>query len=448
MQTEPGAAQLAQEMGFEIDDPDRFGGEHWPTEEPPQEVTAEERERLRGVKHLSLDLPMRQVADATKRFYTGIVKALWTHTAFHMQLPLDVESILKVRPTEVLSYLWARARGDIEPRLTRASFNSYSSALIWHFRQRAHLPAYGEALAQMHLMEYPQEQAALQRRKRTRTKNVQRGIPVEDLEQIIESLMDRESRAVWGRRTALWLVAGVVTGLRPGEWEHAEWTDGTCAVLRVRTSKVKSDLPAFQWRSTLEAAEEEAAAAGAAPPDPQSVYEQARHRRLEVQASPYRFLPVEADDRPYVLAHMGEIRQALAEGYTFERYYGTCRKTLYRAGNALWGDDPARKRPSLYDTRHQFAANLRAWLKGQSKASGAGAGAGAGAGDEHEGSKLPLASIYMGHSSARTTARHYAPANRGWGAGKLLARGDANSEQSAQESVDRGATPRQAPRGS
>lgn len=142
-----------------------------------------------------------------------------------------------------------------------------------------------------------------------------KGLSDEDLRKIIGSL---DSQAKWDPLIALWLVASIYTGLRPGEWKNAEIINGS--VLKVENAKHTNG------RSN-----------GA-------------FRRLDLS---------ELSDEKIRVIEACIAKLKSYEGESFEKVYEGARSRLRILTNELW---PRRaKRPTLYSSRHQFRADASAY---------------------------------------------------------------------------------------
>lgn len=126
-----------------------------------------------------------------------------------------------------------------------------------------------------------------------------------------------------------WLQAGLASGLRPIEWETAQWEDKEAGVLRVVTAKRKLDNYALPNIAHL-----------SPPPEPQ-----------------VRLVPIDASDRIWVEQHLQSIRRHLLEGKSFSRYYENNRIFLYTVSREVFG--PQVPPFTLYMLRGQFAANRK-----------------------------------------------------------------------------------------
>src|SRR5260364_48969 len=120
------------------------------------------------------------------------------------------------------------------------------------------------------------------------------------------------------KRSALWLAAAAVTGLRPCEWRTAQLNEDA-------TQLIVQNAKATNGRAN-----------GAS-----------------------RTIAIRPEDAASIQAHLASIHELLARGYPFAHIHQCCSIALNRACKALWGTDPA-KRYALYSARHQFAANAKA----------------------------------------------------------------------------------------
>jgi integrase len=168
-----------------------------------------------------------------------------------------------------------------------------------------------------------------------------KGIRESDLKRLIDQLgtMNRPGPkgGRWGMRTQWWIQAGIATGLRPGEWEHAEWADDSHTLLLAPTSKVKASPPAYARSSVLDASDTQPG--------------------LFVPNNlPVREIPVDPSDSTFVEQHLAAIHEVVGKEMPFKQYQEYCRQTLWRACRRLWA---GKKTYSLYSARHQFSANSR-----------------------------------------------------------------------------------------
>jgi hypothetical protein len=122
-----------------------------------------------------------------------------------------------------------------------------------------------------------------------------------------------------------WLHAGLASGLRPIEWEDAQWHDAEKTTLRVRSAKRRCDDPL-------------------APTHTERLPE-------------YRLVPIDAADQPWVEQHLDHLARYKLAGGTFKHFYNNNRATLSRLCTEIFG--PAAKKFTLYLMRGQFAANRK-----------------------------------------------------------------------------------------
>jgi integrase len=145
-----------------------------------------------------------------------------------------------------------------------------------------------------------------------------KGIPKRDYDLLVTNLANPAHRGDWSRRTAVWLMAALATGLRPCEWETACLTADN-ATLVVKNAK------ATNGRATGET----------------------------------RSIPVPQEHLRTVRVHIASLRHLFTRGLSFSQIHNRCAEALRRACKATWGTDPS-KRYALYSARHQFAANSKA----------------------------------------------------------------------------------------
>lgn len=154
------------------------------------------------------------------------------------------------------------------------------------------------------------------------------------------------SRSKWAQDTRQWFQAGLITGLRPIEWSRAtiEKDENERQVLRVVNAKNSNN----------------------------RTFAEARHLVLDR-------LSVEQFG---IVAEFAERAAEKALSGHFESWFHACRLVLLRVATELF---PHRvTHPSLYTTRHMFAANAKAKL-----------------------TKAEVAAL-MGHGSLKTAGAHYA----------------------------------------
>ena len=291
----------------------------------------------------------------------------------------------------------------------------------------------------------------------TRTSRVSaRAIPEEDLGPLLNSLLSaRSSSRAWPAKTTAWLVAGIATGARPGEWETAYWLDRNRRILRLPNSKLKKQAP-ITWQHIperlLRRADAELALMAAADPENFSAvisaakrqsallarnlafFDQAeastdasnaaaietlrRLRAWELHNAGLAWRDIEIQFRAVgaVDAHLTNLQQFLAlegEG-RFETYFNGCRGALLTACKLAFKDG---RLYSLYDTRSTAAANMKATIGAEA------------------------AAMVMGHymKRKRTVNVNYAGADRAFRGADRFAPGLADTQYQRDQEADRAA---------
>lgn len=174
-------------------------------------------------------------------------------------------------------------------------------------------------------------------------------ISEEDLSKLMDEIYDRTDKSSWARRCAVWIYAGLVTGARPIEWLHAEWSDEEKTTLRLKNAKVKLLAPAFIRK---EAAEDR--------PELESLH----YWDLD-EAEQFREIPLAKEaDRSMVENHLYYINEFVPHDMSekgrrleFQKYHDACALVIRRACRKIWGN---KKSFSLYTMRGQFSANMQA----------------------------------------------------------------------------------------
>lgn len=157
------------------------------------------------------------------------------------------------------------------------------------------------------------------------------------------------SKSQFASRTALWFMAGMLTGLRPTEWRDAR------LVLNKKGEKILLVQNAKNTNGRAHGKEREIGLGNLLPED----------------------LAIIEDHVESITRYQGQGDDA------FEDYYYNCRRLISHVGDRLW---PRRvKHPTLYTARHMFAADI----KNQFDVYGVAA--------------------LMGHASTRTASANYAP---------------------------------------
>lgn len=147
----------------------------------------------------------------------------------------------------------------------------------------------------------------------------QKHLSIKDLDAISEVL--KKSKNQWATPTIIWLISGIITGLRPVEWKFAVYDEEDDKLI-IKNAKNTNGRSHGEFRS---------------------VY----------------LNNVSAKDKKIILKH-SELSLIFASrgNEDWETYYQGCSNLLRYTCDILW---PKRdKHPSLYSARHQFSANLKA----------------------------------------------------------------------------------------
>lgn len=250
----------------------------------------------------------------------------------------------------------ARWAVHLRATLRPASWRQYRAALLASFELNM-----TQATAQaIEILRQADSTPCLRRPRSPRTSGQKlRRISPEDMSQIRAWLARHKSR--WSALTIAWLQVGLITGLRPVEWQGAR-----VIIVEGRPALLVENAKSTNGRA------------------------HGKFRTLHLQDLDLLHL-----DAIHVLLQV--FRKLEREGL-WERARRGCVKTLHRACRSLW---PGRKRfPTLYSARHQFAADA--------KASGL--------------TPAELAAL-MGHAVSDTVAEHYG--RRAHGRGGFSMRADA-----------------------
>jgi hypothetical protein len=170
--------------------------------------------------------------------------------------------------------------------------------------------------------------------------------------ELISEYFTTATKSVYGQPTLYWLVASVLTGLRPSEWETARFEDDGELMLVVDNCKTTSG------RSFGDV------------------------RKLDVSS-------FSKEEISGLRIHMKLVKLWVEKGMSFDAYLSGCSKALYRACMSIWGDRRRRK-ISLYTGRHQFSANFKLI-----------------------GGKHKERAAVMGHKTTKTSSEHYGRALTG-----------------------------------
>ncbi|WP_027859745.1 site-specific integrase [Marinobacterium jannaschii] len=266
--------------------------------------------------------------------------------------------------------------------LSKASWRRQRAALVWFMREIEMDPALSERIKEI------STEGCLEKGTRTSASKA-KNISEKDFNVLANELLEQaekdsiknqapiyESLAM---KTLAFLWAGVITGLRPSEWESHELNIDERKLI-VQNGKASNGRSNGESRTIFltEATEEE----------------------WEVVKLHSGFVKNVASELPQGIPSdkaPNRYRDILEEESPFSRYQKSCKNRIYAATKKLW---PRRKkRPSLYTGRHQFSANLKS-------------------------SRADLRAIaaLMGHGTDRTATEHYGKGR--YGSGRSPARAD------------------------
>ncbi len=190
-------------------------------------------------------------------------------------------------------------------------------------------------------------------------------ISPEDLTKLLNFLDAKSTRSEWGRRSAAWIRAGLVSGARPVEWLDAQLVklgDTENSAIRILNAKVKMHGETFRPANPIEepcsqASEEQWFIESLSPFDDDMDHVD-QHRSV-------RIVPLEQDlDLVYVKNHMQLIDDFLRQcksgksmEINFSKYHMGCCQAIARACASIW---KGRRSYCLYTMRGQFSANMKA----------------------------------------------------------------------------------------
>jgi hypothetical protein len=220
--------------------------------------------------------------------------------------------------------LWARyQRADSNPEwagfidwlisirstLRPATWRQYRAAVVHAMGQQQVLGRESFHARLMERINLPDRKALPARTSSTKSKS----LPNADMNALIQHLGERDGR--WDRLTGQWLVFGMITGLRPGEWQRVKACPNEDEmILRVANGKF----------------------------DAQRAHGSERTIHVHIP--------------PSMQGTLNEFIQAI-QSEDFANEYEACRIALWSATKALW---PRRKKQiTLYSARHQFAADAK-----------------------------------------------------------------------------------------
>ncbi|WP_240691019.1 site-specific integrase [Burkholderia cepacia] len=248
--------------------------------------------------------------DDTVARYLQRADSLLSRIADEMQLPEDAYPA----PSDVVAYMKRHAH-----EWKWSTFRQYQASLVCRYQieYERNGDRIFEATAD-EIRALPYSNCKPEREPGQTSSRKRKGIPKRDYDVLVANLANPKQGGDYAKRTALWLMAALSTGLRPCEWQKAELSEDESALV-VQNAK------ATNGRAT----------------------------------GVSRTVPVRTDDLPVIRAHLDALRELRAKGMTFNQIHNRCGEALNRACKAIWGKDSS-KRYALYSARHQFAANTKA----------------------------------------------------------------------------------------
>jgi len=304
----------------------------------------------------------------TEQLYRASIKFMTNFSESRRREDQDETEVVPVTLRDLAEDLLGRK--DLTPKTIKL----YRAALLWHSRTLA-TSSPDAAVAREAADVVPMLEAVRQVVGRPREKDTPDSIPEADYHLLLAELGERAiAGSLWASRAQAWLMAGVLTGVRPGEWPSAAWANTEAGILEVVNGKAKLCEPAF-IRAQMDR-------------------ERAERQRLGLESSdrPTRQILIErAFDREAVDTHLQNLRswlstwpdqqearprgrprkddlasakitpfeqlteQQIEDGYA--AYYNASRSTIRHACLRVWS---GQKMYSLYSARGQFSANARA----------------------------------------------------------------------------------------
>lgn len=253
---------------------------------------------------------------------------------------------------------------DNQGRYSKSTWRQYRASLAYVFTQQAQIETskVNDLIAAITMLQQTTPPSAHPERRQTSAQK-QKKISDTDLIRLMDYFSAKPSRH--SLATQAWLLAGLWVGLRPCEWESAQFND--------LKELVVTNAKATQGRA-------------------HGVTRTIDMTHLNAKEEQIIRLQLE-------FVQQAKLSPGREEKSGFELHYNHCRACLYEATRTLW---PKRKQYiSLYSARHQFAANAKC-------------------------NNLPLEQIaaLMGHASIETAMAHYGRRTAGSGGMKVKAHGD------------------------
>lgn len=198
--------------------------------------------------------------------------------------------------------------------ISKNTFRQYKSALVYYFWEVLGTPSAKQAAC---FLARQNSDFASKTSDKTSGKK-RKNIPEDDLN-LLTAYLRRGVDNKWGNETANWLLAGIITGLRPVEWEHAKvYQDGDDFKLVVQNVKNTNGRANGMQRTLL-------------------------------------LNNLNEEDIEILSSHLANIEKFGRE--KFHDFWVSCSKTLNRANETLFGK--RKKNITLYSARHQFSADAK-----------------------------------------------------------------------------------------
>ena len=310
------------------------------------------------------------VKPRTEKHYRAHLRSMTRYSeALRRESPDENEAVGVTLTDLVTDFL---ARSDLAPSTAKG----YRAALLFEARSLAHRARSAALQAEARRL-IPLLEERRQVGGRPREKETIRLMPEADYHELVAELHGRAiSGSLWAARASAWLMAGVITGVRPGEWTSARWHPEQPQILIVATGKTHLCEPAFvreqmnqeladrqrQGLDLHESAEREIPIGSEF--DREAVASHMRNLASWLMAWPHQQThrgpgrPPRADLSALPLTPLEQLTpEQLEQG--FEAYYNGARSVIRQACMRLWQGE---KLYSLYSARRQFSANTRAAL--------------------------------------------------------------------------------------
>jgi integrase len=241
--------------------------------------------------------------------------------------------------------------------ISKATWRQYRAAMICYLEDELSPSADGQrAIA---LLRATDTRQCKSHGTQTSAKKLKK-ISLADLQKLVAYFLVRETTR-YGTETLAWLLSGLWTGLRPAEWQSAQFVKNNQGEWALSVQNAKNT----NGRSHGD----------------ERIIHLSNISPLEIKV---------------IRLHLTHIKSAENNDIRFHAFYHHCRDCLYQANQKLWPNRP--KFISLYSARHQFAADAK--KSGLDKSS--------------------IAAL-MGHASIETAGIHYGRRVSGRGGLKVSA---------------------------